>query len=42
MTLTYKIQEAMEWQRELEALYTGVPQRDIALSRFESSRRRDS
>jgi len=34
MGLTYKIQEAMEWQRETEALYAGVPQRDIALSRL--------
>lgn len=34
MGLTYKIQEAMEWQRETEALYAGVPQRDITLSRL--------
>jgi hypothetical protein len=34
MSLTYKIQEAMEWQRETEALYVGVPQRDITLSRL--------
>lgn len=34
MGLTYNIQEAMELQRETEALYAGVPQRDIALSRL--------
>lgn len=33
MGLTYKIQEAMEWQRETEALRAGVSQRDIDLSR---------
>ncbi|MGD9853091.1 MAG: hypothetical protein AB7T38_17730 [Nitrospirales bacterium] len=33
MGLTYKIQEAMEWQRETEALRAGVPQKDIDLSR---------
>ena len=34
MGLTYKIQEAMELQREAEALRAGVPQRDIHLSRL--------
>jgi len=33
MGLTYNIQEAMEQQRETEALNAGVPQRDIDLSR---------
>lgn len=33
MTLTYNIQEAMELQRETEALRVDVPQQDIALSR---------
>ena len=33
MGLTYKIQKAMEWERETEALRAGVPQRDIDLSR---------
>lgn len=33
MGLTYNIQEAMEQQRETEALQAGVPQRDIDLSR---------
>jgi len=33
MTLTYKIQEAMELQRETEALRVDVPKQDIALSR---------
>ena len=33
MDLTYTIQEAMEQQRETEALQAGVPQRDIDLSR---------
>jgi hypothetical protein len=33
MGLTYTIQEAMEQQRETEALQAGVPQRDIDLSR---------
>mgnify|MGYP001602723996 CR=1 FL=1 len=34
MGLTYTIQEAMELQRETEALRAGVPQRDIDLSRL--------
>ncbi len=34
MGLMYKIQEAMEVQRETEALRAGVPQRDITLSRL--------
>ncbi len=33
MGLIYKIQEAMELQRETEALRAGVSQRDIDLSR---------
>jgi len=33
MGLTYNIQEAMEWQRETEALRAGVSPRDIDLSR---------
>ena len=33
MDLTYTIQEAMEQQRETEALTAGIPQRDIDLSR---------
>jgi hypothetical protein len=33
MTLTYKIQEAMELQRETEALQAGVPEQDIEFSR---------
>jgi hypothetical protein len=33
MTLTYKIQEAMELQRETEALQAGAPEQDIEFSR---------
>ena len=33
MSLTYKVQEAMELQREIEAMRAHVPQQDIDLSR---------
>ena len=33
MALTYNIQEAMELQRETEALKAGVPQSDVDFSR---------